>query len=112
MPSINPIPYDEYREAIIASGIKIVETAGRAPTDHLPRFKEHGVKEGGQEFYIHGDLDTLPFPDREMLPYRQYHSVVAKNDFVTTMITSRGCPYKCTFCKLAFIVTVEPPGFS
>ncbi len=44
LPSINPIPYDEYREAIIASGIKIVETAGRAPVDHLPRFKEAGVK--------------------------------------------------------------------
>ena len=44
LPSINPIPYDEYREAIIASGIKIVETAGRAPVDHLPRFKESGVK--------------------------------------------------------------------
>jgi nitronate monooxygenase len=44
LPSINPIPYDEYREAIIHSGIKIVETAGRAPTDHLPRFKETGVK--------------------------------------------------------------------
>jgi NADH:quinone reductase (non-electrogenic) len=44
LPSINPIPYDDYREAIIASGIKIVETAGRAPTDHLPRFKENGVK--------------------------------------------------------------------
>ena len=44
LPSINPIPYDDYREAIIQSGIKIVETAGRAPTDHLPRFKENGVK--------------------------------------------------------------------
>jgi NADH:quinone reductase (non-electrogenic) len=44
LPSINPIPYDDYREAIIESGIKIVETAGRAPTDHLPRFKEAGVK--------------------------------------------------------------------
>jgi NAD(P)H-dependent flavin oxidoreductase YrpB (nitropropane dioxygenase family) len=44
LPSINPIPYDDYREAIIASGIKIVETAGRAPSDHLPRFKEAGVK--------------------------------------------------------------------
>lgn len=44
LPSINPIPYDEYREAIIQSGITIVETAGRAPTDHLPRFKEAGVR--------------------------------------------------------------------
>ena len=44
LPSINPIPYDDYREAIIASGLRIVETAGRAPTDHLPRFKENGVK--------------------------------------------------------------------
>lgn len=44
LPSINPIPYDEYREAIIDSGLTIVETAGRAPTDHLPAFKEAGVR--------------------------------------------------------------------
>ncbi|MBX3484755.1 nitronate monooxygenase family protein [Phenylobacterium sp.] len=44
LPSLNPIPYDEYRQAIIESGIKIVETAGRAPVDHLPAFKEAGVK--------------------------------------------------------------------
>ena len=43
LPSINPIPYDEYREAIIESGLKIVEAAGRAPTDHLPAFKEADV---------------------------------------------------------------------
>ncbi|MDO8910889.1 MAG: nitronate monooxygenase family protein [Phenylobacterium sp.] len=44
LPSLNKIPYDEYREAIIESGIKIVETAGRNPTDHLPAFKAAGVK--------------------------------------------------------------------
>jgi len=44
LPSLNPIPYDEYRHAIIESGIKIVETAGRNPTEHLPAFKEAGVK--------------------------------------------------------------------
>jgi nitronate monooxygenase len=44
LPSIAPIPYDEYREAIIASGIRIVETAGNNPQPHLPRFKEAGVK--------------------------------------------------------------------
>jgi NAD(P)H-dependent flavin oxidoreductase YrpB (nitropropane dioxygenase family) len=44
LPSINPIPYDEYRRAIIESGIKIVETAGRNPEPHLPDFKANGVK--------------------------------------------------------------------
>jgi NAD(P)H-dependent flavin oxidoreductase YrpB (nitropropane dioxygenase family) len=44
LPSITPIPYDEYREAIIESGVKVVETAGNNPQPHLPRFKEAGVK--------------------------------------------------------------------
>jgi NADH:quinone reductase (non-electrogenic) len=44
LPSLNPIPYDEYRQAIIESGIKIVETAGRAPVDHIAAFKAAGVK--------------------------------------------------------------------
>jgi len=44
LPSLNPIPYDEYRRAIIETGIKIVETAGRNPVDHMPDFKAHGVK--------------------------------------------------------------------
>ena len=44
LPSINPIPYDDYREAIIEGGVTVVETAGRAPTDHIPRLKEAGVK--------------------------------------------------------------------
>ena len=44
LPSLNPIPYDDYRRAIIESGIKIVETAGRSPIEHLPDFKAAGVK--------------------------------------------------------------------
>ena len=44
LPSFNPIPYDEYRRVIIETGIKIVETAGRSPVEHLPDFKTAGVK--------------------------------------------------------------------
>jgi nitronate monooxygenase len=44
LPSLNPIPYDEYRRAIIETGIKIVETAGRNPVEHMPDFKANGVK--------------------------------------------------------------------
>ncbi|MFI8193823.1 NAD(P)H-dependent flavin oxidoreductase [Streptomyces sp. NPDC085946] len=44
LPSINPPPYGEYRRAIIESGVKVVETAGFNPEEHLPEFRAHGVK--------------------------------------------------------------------
>jgi NAD(P)H-dependent flavin oxidoreductase YrpB (nitropropane dioxygenase family) len=44
LPSINPPPYAEYRDAIIDSGVKIVETAGANPQEHLPAFQAAGVK--------------------------------------------------------------------
>ena len=44
LPSINPIPYDEYRQVICESGCKVVETAGNNPAPHLPAFKAAGVK--------------------------------------------------------------------
>lgn len=44
LPSINPPPYAEYRQAIVDSGIKIVETAGSSPAVHLPHFKDAGIK--------------------------------------------------------------------
>lgn len=44
LPTIQPVPYDEYRDAIVDSGITIVETAGGNPRPHLPTFKAAGVK--------------------------------------------------------------------
>ena len=43
LPSVNPPPYAEYRKAIIDSGVKIVETAGHKPQEHVDDFKAHGV---------------------------------------------------------------------
>ncbi|MFH0911029.1 MAG: radical SAM protein [Planctomycetota bacterium] len=44
------------------------------------------------------DLDRLPFPARRLVPYQRYSSLLAKGDCVTTVFTSRGCPYRCAFC--------------
>lgn len=44
LPSINPPPYDEYRQVIVDAGIKIVETAGSNPAPHLPMFHDNGIK--------------------------------------------------------------------
>lgn len=41
------------------------------------------------------NLDTLPFPDRsiyELFPFSSFHR------FYPFIMSSRGCPYKCTFC--------------
>ncbi|MEV6430830.1 nitronate monooxygenase family protein [Nocardia sp. NPDC051463] len=44
LPSINPPPYAEYVQAIIDSGITIVETAGSNPEPFLPYYKDAGIK--------------------------------------------------------------------
>ncbi len=44
LPSINPPPYAEYVEAIIDSGIKIVETAGNNPREFIDKMKAADIK--------------------------------------------------------------------
>ncbi|WP_457967006.1 nitronate monooxygenase [Arthrobacter sp. D1-29] len=44
LPTIRPVPYDEYRRAIIESKIPFVETAGSNPEPHMADFKAAGVK--------------------------------------------------------------------
>lgn len=44
------------------------------------------------------DLDSLPYPARDLLPMDKYFSAGCKktpNDYI---LTSRGCPYGCIFC--------------
>ena len=44
LPTLHPVPYDEYAQAIAESGVKIAETAGRNPEPYLPVFKQAGIK--------------------------------------------------------------------
>ena len=44
LPTINPPAYEEYAQAIVGSGVKIVETAGRSPEPFMELFKEYDVK--------------------------------------------------------------------
>lgn len=44
------------------------------------------------------NLDELPFPDRDLIPHQWYiEGHVTKKPF-TFLMTSRGCPNRCTFC--------------
>jgi len=50
------------------------------------------------------DINTLPFPARDLLPMERYLKInMPENIFspynrVTQIVTSRGCPFKCVFC--------------
>ncbi|MBN1871064.1 MAG: radical SAM protein [Candidatus Omnitrophica bacterium] len=48
------------------------------------------------------DLDSVPFPAVEMLPYSRYLALSVKSPFFT-IVTSRGCPYRCTFCYQGYL---------
>lgn len=76
--------------------------------------KKQLLKTNGLAFYYKGrlvrnknkyikNLDSLPFPARDMFPLENYwknkksHGPVIKR--FTSIITSRGCPYNCSFCS-------------
>lgn len=46
------------------------------------------------------ELDNIPFPARHLLPNERYRYILS-NGRITTLFTSRGCPYHCVFCDKA-----------
>ena len=44
------------------------------------------------------NLDDLPFPDRETIPFNSYGEAWYNRRPFINMLTTRGCPYGCTFC--------------
>jgi radical SAM superfamily enzyme YgiQ (UPF0313 family) len=45
-----------------------------------------------------GNLDSLPFPDREIFPIFNYNGMLSRHKYYTQIVTSRGCPHNCTYC--------------
>lgn len=51
------------------------------------------------------DLDSLPFPARDLLPMEKYFDINmpmnyhSKSKLSTSFVSSRGCPFHCSFCS-------------
>lgn len=62
-------------------------------------FKCGGPADQNVEYPLTDDLDQLPLPDRSRLKTIEYRGLAGETEIFTTMLTSRGCPYKCSFCS-------------
>lgn len=50
---------------------------------------------------LNHDLDSCPFPARELVPNEKYFNFISTRKNYTVFSTSRGCPFPCIFCEAA-----------
>jgi radical SAM superfamily enzyme YgiQ (UPF0313 family) len=46
------------------------------------------------------NLDELPPPAFELVPYKKYYSLNSKEKSIAVIISSRGCPFRCSYCEV------------
>ena len=61
-------------------------------------YRKNGKIKANKPRELMTDLDSLPFPARELLPMDKYFSAGAKSQPSDYILSSRGCPYNCIFC--------------
>lgn len=62
-------------------------------------WKNNGKAVFNQSQCLINDLDNLPLPARHLFPMQRYHSSSQLRGKKTMhMMTSRGCPFRCSYC--------------
>lgn len=65
-------------------------------------YKDNGIIVKKKPRPVLKNMDNIKFPARELLPDLSSYSHTAyrgrKGELTTTLITSRGCPFTCTYC--------------
>jgi len=88
-------------ELIICAIADALQRKGELSTIHGIYYKEKGKVKQGAPAQIIKDLDSLPSPDRHLVDkyeYGYFIGVKLAPGKTTSIITTRGCPYRCRFC--------------
>lgn len=77
--------------------------AGGTPLDDIAGTVvkvDGGVKKNPERTWYR-DIDRYPMPAVDLLNWNLYRALTVKSPFYT-MVTTRGCPYKCKFCSQVY----------
>ncbi len=61
-------------------------------------YKDNEGKIKKNDFAPLDNLDEISLPERKQLDIKLYNSLLSKGSLSTTIISSRGCPFRCAFC--------------
>lgn len=104
-------------EDILADIVAAYREGGRAGLDgRLPEIGGVSYRRAGKlcrngPRETRDDLDALPFPDYESIEldrYQRYLNYGYNRRKMGVLFTSRGCPFKCTYCHVVFGKAFRP----
>jgi len=81
---------------------RILRSGGDPGTIEGLVFRSNGVIQENPDREVCVDLNTLPYPARHLLPKENYR-IFDVNMPIATVICSRGCPMRCSFCASSAI---------
>jgi anaerobic magnesium-protoporphyrin IX monomethyl ester cyclase len=100
VPSADAVCWGEGEFAMLEYADRIMNPSAVQPLNGLAFRSQEGEMVVGPDREPIRDIDSLPLPDRSLVPIAGYVPAIEqyKKLPVTNMFTTRGCPFRCTFC--------------
>lgn len=98
MPDVDFILRGEGEEAMLKLVDRIAENKNDFSGIEGLGYVKDGKKIVDLRFPVIKNLDDLPIPDRTLINNDLYTCTLGSEEKLATIMSSRGCPYQCTFC--------------